>query len=81
MLANIVQHEADAIRPKPHEMAAIDRHAAGWDTQGQGSESVDRRRMEDEERRKILMQRSITSVDVPGAVGAKKKGKSIDIKR
>lgn len=81
MLANVIQHEADAIRPKPYEMAVIDEHGAGWDTQGRGNGDAAQRMRENEGRRRILMERRITSADVLGVGGAKKKARGVDIKR
>lgn len=74
MLANIIQHEADALRPKAHEMAALDLHAAGWDSQGQG----ERRRAESNARRK--MARSITNVDPMTPSPGRKKKRAVDLK-
>lgn len=82
MLAKVIQHEADAIHPKPHEMAAIDRHAAGYDAYRRGEGAEQRRRTKSEARRMDTMERSYTNVDAGGGTGgAKKRGRSVDIKR
>lgn len=73
MLANVIQHEADSIRPKPYEMVVIDEHGAGCDFQGRGDGDAAQRMRENEERRKISMERRITSADVLGVGGAKRR--------